>query len=157
MNALKRESLTAILTREVRETEAMGSSVEEFVADGVIVLSRAYMRNTNMRFIEVLKSRGSAHIPIPSLYSFTEHGIVVVPPFQDPLFRYDDAVSTGIEQLDHLLGGGIPYGGFYLVEVDGEINPGIFDVGFAREALEAGDIYFRVAGKSDARSAWPRC
>jgi circadian clock protein KaiC len=154
VNALKRESLTSILTREVRETEAMGSSVEEFVADGVIVLSRAYMRNTNLRFIEVMKSRGSAHIPIPSLYSFTEHGIVVVPPFQDPLFRYDDAVSTGIEQLDHLLGGGIPYGGFYLFEVDGEMNPGIFDVGFAREALEAGDLYLRIAGMSDPRSPW---
>jgi len=154
VNALKRESLTSILTREVRETEAIGSGVEEFVADGVIVLSRAYVRNTNMRFIEVMKSRGSAHLPIPALYSITEHGLVVVPPFQDPLFRYEDAVSTGIEQLDHLLGGGIPYGGFYLIELEGEVNPGIFDLGFAREALEAGDAYLRVAGKSDARSAW---
>ncbi len=154
VNALKRESLTSILLREVREAETIGSGVEEFVADGVIVLSRAYVRNTNMRFIEVLKSRGSAHVPIPSLYSITEQGIVVVPPFQDALFRYEDAVSTGIAELDDLLGGGIPYGCFYLIELEGEVNPGIFDLGFAREALEAGDSYLRVAGKSDARSAW---
>ena len=154
VNALKRESLTSLLTREVREMEAVGSGVEEFVADGVIVLSRSYIRNTNMRFIEVLKSRGSAHIPIPSLYSITDHGLVVVPPFQDPLFRYEDAVSTGIDQLDDLLGGGIPYGSFYLIELEGEVNPGIFDLGFARETLEAGDSYLRIAGKSDARSAW---
>lgn len=154
VNALKREMLTSILTREVRETEVVGSSVEEFVADGVIVLSRAYVQNTNMRFIEVMKSRGSGHIPIPSLYSITNQGMVVVPPFQDPLFRYEDAVSTGIEQLDGLLGGGIPYGGFYMIEVDGEVNPGIFDLGFAREALEAGDVYLRVAGQSDMRSSW---
>jgi circadian clock protein KaiC len=154
VNALKREQLTALLTRELREMEEMGAGVEEFVADGVIVLSRAYIGNTNMRFLEVMKSRGSALVPIPSLYSFTEHGIVVVPPFQDPLYRYEDAVSTGIEQLDHLLGGGIPYGAFYLMEVDGEINQGIFDVGFAKETLEAGDFFLRIAGKSDARSAW---
>jgi KaiC/GvpD/RAD55 family RecA-like ATPase len=138
----------------LRELEEMGSGPEEFVADGVIILSRAYVGNTNMRFLEVRKSRGSAHIPIPSLYSFAENGIVVVPPFQAPLYRYEDAVSTGIGALDQLLGGGIPYGGFYLVEIEGEINQGIFDVGFAREALEAGDTYLRVAGKSDARSAW---
>jgi circadian clock protein KaiC len=154
VNALKREQLTALLTRELREMEEMGTGVEEFVADGVIVLSRAYVGNTNMRFLEVMKIRGSALVPIPSLYSFTEHGIVVVPPFQEPLYRYEDAISTGIEQLDHLLGGGIPYGGLYLMEIDGDINQGILDVGFAKEALEAGDYFVRIAGKSDSRSGW---
>ena len=154
VNALKREQLTAILTREIREMEEMGAGVEEFVADGVIVLSRAYIGNTNMRFLEVMKSRGSALVPIPCLFSFTEHGIVVVPPFQEALYRYEDAVSTGIAQLDHLLGGGVPYGAFYLMEIDGEINQGILDVGLAKEALEAGDYLVRIAGKSDSRSAW---
>jgi circadian clock protein KaiC len=154
VNALKRDNLTAFLTRELREQEEMGTGPEEFVADGVIVMSRAYVGDTNMRFLEVMKSRGSAQIPIPSLYTFTEHGIVVVPPFNDPIYRYEEAVSTGIAQLDRLLGGGIPYGGFYVLEVNADINQSVFDVGFVKEALEAGDYLLRVAGMADARSGW---
>ncbi len=154
VNALKRENLTTVLTRELREQEEVGTGPEEFVADGVIVLSRAYIGDSNMRFLEVMKSRGSAQMPIPSLYTFTDNGIVVVPPFNDPIYRYEEAVATGLPQLDELLGGGIPYGGFYLMEMDADINQSVFDVGFAKEALEAGDHYVRIAAASDARSGW---
>ncbi len=153
-NALKRESLTAMLLRELREAEAVGTSPEEFVADGLIVLTRSYVGNSHMRFIEVLKSRGTPHIPIPSLFFFTDEGIRILPPFQRPFYRYEEAVSVGIPQLDDLLGGGIPYGSFYLMEIDASLHQDIFDTGFAKEALEAGDTYIRVAGQSDGKSRW---
>jgi circadian clock protein KaiC len=153
-NALKRESLTAMLLRELREKEEIGTSPEEFVADGLIVLSRSYVGNSHMRFIEVMKSRGTPHIPIPSLFFFTEKGIRVLPPFQRPFYRFEEAVSTGIPQLDDLLGGGLPYGSFYLMEIDASLHQDILDTGFAKEALEAGDTYVRVAGQSDGKSRW---
>jgi len=153
-NALKRESLTAMLLREIGEEEEMGSGPEEFIADGLIVLSRAYVGNSNMRFLEVLKSRGSPHIPIPSLFFFTDHGIKVLPPFQAPFYRFEEAVSTGIQQLDDLLGGGIPYGSFYLMEIESALNQDLMDAAFAKEALEAGDAYVRVGGQADERSRW---
>jgi circadian clock protein KaiC len=153
-NALKRESLTAMLLRELREKEDVGTSPEEFVADGLIVLSRSYVGNSHMRFIEVVKSRGTPHIPIPSLFFFTPQGIRILPPFQRPFYRFEEAVSTGIPQLDDLLGGGIPYGSFYLVEIDASLHQDILDTGFAKEALEAGDTYVRVAGQSDEKSRW---
>jgi circadian clock protein KaiC len=107
-----------------------------------------------MRYIEVLKSRGSPHIQIPSIYFMGEGGLRVMPPFQEPFYRFEEAASTGIPQLDDLLGGGIPYGSFYLMEIDVDIHQDIFDAGFAKEALEAGDRYVRIAAQSDARSRW---
>lgn len=154
VNALKRESLSALLIRELREQEEIGTGPEEFVADGLILLTRGYVRGHNMRFIEVIKSRGSPHIAIPSLFFLGEGGIRVLPPFQEPFYRFEEAVSTGIADLDNLLGGGIPYGSFYLMEVDADLHQDIFDTGFAKEALEAGDRYVRIAGQSDDKSRW---
>ena len=154
VNALKRESLTAMLLRELREQEEVGTSPEEFVADGLIILSRSYVGNSHMRFLEVMKSRGSPHIPVPSLFFFTEKGIRVLPPFQKPYYRFEEAVSTGIQQLDDLLGGGVPYGSFYLMEIDASLHQDVLDMGFASEALEAGDTYVRIAGQSGEKSRW---
>jgi circadian clock protein KaiC len=154
VNALKAESLTAILTRELHEAEEIGMGPEEFVADGLIVLTRDYVMGHRMRYLEVLKSRGSPHVQIPSLYFIGEGGIRILPPFQEPFYRFEEAASTGIPQLDDLLGGGIPYGSFYLMEMDVDIHQDIFDAGFAKEALEAGDRYVRIAAQSDQRSRW---
>ncbi len=154
VNALRRDALTIVLTQELREQEEIGSGPEEFVADVVIRLTRDYVGEHHMRFMEVIKSRGSPQIAIPSLYFVAAGGITVLPPFQEPLYRFEESVSTGIPQLDDLLGGGIPHGAFYLVEVDSDINQDIFDAGFAREALESGDTYVRIAALSDPSSRW---
>jgi circadian clock protein KaiC len=154
INALKRESLTALLTRELRGEEEIGRGPEEFIADGLLLLTRKYVKGHHMRFIEVLKSRGSPHFAMPSLLFLTESGIRVLPPFQEPFYRFEEAVSTGIPQLDDLLGGGIPHGTFYLIEADSDLHQDVFGAGFAKEALEAGDYYLRVASQSDERSRW---
>jgi circadian clock protein KaiC len=154
VNALKAQSLTALFTRELREDEEIGTGPEEFVADGLILLTRAYVQNQRMRFLEVMKSRGTPHIAMPSLYFFGEGGIQLVPPFQTPFYRFEEAVSTGLHQLDDLLGGGIPYGSFYLMEINSDLHQGIFDADFTKEALETGDRYLRIAGQSDETSRW---
>jgi circadian clock protein KaiC len=153
-NALKRESLTALVTCELGEGEEIGSGPEQFVADGLILLTRAYVGGHHMRFLEVMKSRGTPHIAIASLLFLSEGGVRVLPPFQEPFYRFEEAVSTGIPQLDDLLGGGIPYGGFYLMEIDSDLHQDILDAGFAKEAIEVGDVYVRVAGPSDEKSRW---
>jgi circadian clock protein KaiC len=154
VNALKAESLTALLIRELNEGEEIGTGPEEFVADGLIVLARNHVMGHRMRYLEILKSRGSPHIETPSLYFIGEGGICILPPFQEPFYRFEEAASTGIPQLDDLLGGGIPYGSFYLMEIDVDIHQDIFDAGFAKEAIEAGDRYVRIAAQSDERSRW---
>jgi len=154
VNALKAESLTALLTRELREGEETGTGPEEFVADGLILLTRNYVMGHRMRFLEVMKSRGSPHIQIPSLYFLGKGGIHLLPPFQEPFYRFEEAVPTGIPQLDDLLGGGIPYGSFYLMEIDVDLHQDLFDASFAKEALDAEDRYVRIAAQSDERSRW---
>jgi circadian clock protein KaiC len=154
VNALKAQSLTALLTRELREGEETGTGPEEFVADGLIYLTRAYVGNQRMRFLEVTKSRGTPHVAMPGLYFLGQGGIHLVPPFQTPFYRFEEAVSTGIHRLDDLLGGGIPYGSFYLMEIDGNLHQAIFEAGFTNEALETGDRYIRLAGPSDGTSRW---
>ncbi len=154
VNALKAESLTAVLTRELREAEEVGTGAEEFVADALIQLTSSYVMGHRMRYLEVLKSRGTPHVQIPSIYFLGDGGLRVMPPFQEPFYRFEEAASTGIPQLDDLLGGGIPYGAFYLMEIDVDIHQDIFDAGFAKEALEGGDRYVRVAAQSDEKSRW---
>ncbi len=154
VNALKAESLTSVLTRELQEEEESGGGPEEFVADGLIRLTSDYVMGHRMRYIEVLKSRGTPHVQIPSLYFMGEGGVRVIPPFQEPFYRFEEAASTGIAQLDDLLGGGIPYGSFFLMEIDVDIHQDIFDAGFAQEAIEAGDRYVRIAAQTDERSRW---
>ncbi len=154
VNALKAASLTAVLTRELSEEEDIGAGPEEFVADSLILLTRGYVTGHRMRFVEVIKSRGTPHIAVPSLYLIGRGGLTIMPPFQEPFYRFEEAVSTGIRALDDLLGGGIPYGSFYLMEVDVDLHQDLFDASFAMEALETGDRYVRLAAASDKHSRW---
>jgi circadian clock protein KaiC len=154
VNALKAASLTAVLTSELSEEEEIGAGPEEFVADSLILLTRSYVMGQRMRYLEVIKSRGTPHIATPSLYFIGPGGLRIETPFQEPFYRFEEAVSTGIPQLDDLLGGGIPHGSFYLVEIDVDIHQDIFDASFAIEALEAGDRYVRIGGASDKHSRW---
>lgn len=154
VNALRRDQLTPMLIQELREQEEIGSGPEEFVADAMIRLTRAQVGDRTVRFLEVIKSRGSPHVSTRSFYYFGGGGLTVLPPFQAPFFRFEESASTGIPELDDLTGGGIPYGAFYLMEIDSDINQDIFDAGFAIEALKSGDVYVRIGGASDPRSRW---
>lgn len=144
INALKREGLTPLLLRELMEGEVTGTVAEEYTADVVIYLSMDRINNQRMRFVEVLKSRGSRHVPAKSLFFFSEKGLEIVPPFQEPQFRYQEAISLGVPELDTLIGGGIPYGAFYLFEVSSELHQEIFEVNFMRETLRAEDHLFEL-------------
>lgn len=84
------------------------------VADGVLWLSQAIDRNSVVRKLQVIKSRGRA--PMPGLHTFriTDNGLQVFPriperkraiPPKDPA-----RLSTGVTGLDDIMGGGIVAG-----------------------------------------------
>jgi circadian clock protein KaiC len=90
------------------------------VADGILWLSQAVDRNSVVRKLQVLKSRGQA--PMPGLHTFrvTGEGVQVFPRMR----RTDDRarprppgrpLSTGVAGLDALMNGGLPEGHALLV------------------------------------------
>jgi len=148
INALKREGLTPLLLRELVEGEVLGTVPEEYTADTVLHLTMERINGQRMRFVEVLKSRGSRHIPSKSIFFIHDQGIQVIPPYQDAFFRYQEAISTGVPDLDQLMGGGIPYGAFYLFEVSPELHQEIIELNFIRETVHAQDYFFELTTSS---------
>lgn len=145
INALKREGLTPMLLRELVEGEVLGTVSEEYTADAVLHLTMERVGAQRMRFMEVLKSRGSRHVPAKSLFFIQDHGLEVIPPFQEAFFRYQEATSVGIPDLDTLMGGGIPYGSFYLFEIAPELHQEIFELNFIKETFRAQDTFVELA------------
>jgi len=145
INALKREGLTPLLLRELVEGEVLGTVAEEYTADAVVHLTMERVGAQRMRFLEVLKSRGSRHVPAKSLFTIRDQGLMVVPPFQEAFFRYQEAISVGVPDLDSLMGGGIPYGAFYLFEVAPEFHQEILELNLVRETNRAQDHLFELA------------
>jgi len=109
----------------------LGLGVEEFVADGIIVLRRGLLDGRPFRELEVLKMRG---VPIPEVQAvFTlKGGFRVFAPFKArPIERPsrfrprpdpEGYFSTGSRDLDEVLGGGYPRGSLVLIEVDGRVS-----------------------------------
>lgn len=145
INAFKREGLTSLLIRELTEGETPGTGGEEYVADAVIRLGRERMGDQRMRFLEIIKNRGAPHSSARSLFFIGANGIRVIPAHREAVFRFDEAASTGILRLDQLLGGGIPYGSFYVLELDSVLHQRLFDMNFVGETLRSGDVYVQVA------------
>jgi len=136
---------TTILVVEVPSgSERIGVSIEEFVADGVIVLRRDNLEGRLIREIEIEKLRGTRFEN--QRFLFTLHkGFQVFPPFSHkevedpPKFEATRGTKThypsGIPELDEILGGeGYPRGSSVLYELgenvpvealDAVINPTI--------------------------------
>jgi circadian clock protein KaiC len=110
-SALRRIGVTAVMTAE--RTEEYGEiarfGVEEFVADNVIILRNVLEEEKRRRTIEILKFRGTNHQK--GEFPFTvipEQGIVVIPLSAIGLEQKssDVRITSGIEELDRMCGGG---------------------------------------------------
>jgi len=119
---------TTLLIVEVPTgSERLGISIEEFVADGVIVLKKDYHNNMLIREIEIKKMRGTKLER--QKFLFTMHkGFRVFPPFRvkevenPPTFEAPRGTPThypsGIPELDEILDGkGYPRGSSVLFEL----------------------------------------
>jgi circadian clock protein KaiC len=114
---------TTFLIGEYGGDELHGNTVFT-VADGLIQLTQATARNSSVRKLQVLKSRGQA--PMPGLHTFRigAAGLQVFPRITAPTeaARGDDGgrapdarLASGVAGLDAILGGGIPAGDALLV------------------------------------------
>ena len=90
------------------------------VADGIFVLSQSIDRNSVVRKLQVVKSRGQATMPGLHTFRISQAGLRVFPRASIAVTETQRARplgrgTTGVEGLDDLLGGGIPIGDAVLV------------------------------------------
>jgi circadian clock protein KaiC len=108
---LKKIGVTAVITSERAHEygEISRFGMEEFVADNVVVLRNVLEDEKRRRTIEILKFRGTSHQK--GEYPFTiraDGGIMVVPLSSMQLKQRSSQIriSSGIEELDRMCGGG---------------------------------------------------
>jgi circadian clock protein KaiC len=97
------------------------------VADGLIWLYQAVDRNSVVRKLQVMKMRGQGQIPGLHTARITDSGYSVFPRLAKPAEILVERplkhrLSTGVEGLDQLIGGGIPRG--YSVLIAGPSGSG---------------------------------
>lgn len=123
---------TTILIVEVPYgEERIGLGVEEFVADGIIMLRKKRLDGRLLRDLEILKMRGT---PIPETQAvFTlKNGFKVFEQYKpktieksrrfEPQPDSEKYFSTGSPDLDEMLGGGYPRGATVLIEIGEQIS-----------------------------------
>lgn len=122
---------TILITETPTGTQEIGMGVEEFVADGVLVLSRRIRDGRTLREVDILKLRGTKIRHPTSLFTL-ENGFQVFRRFTfkmpDPGKEFkprpdtEGCFSSGSEDLDRLLGGGWRRGSVNLIEVGPRID-----------------------------------
>lgn len=102
---------TAFLLGEYTEDDIL--LYPEFaVADGIVELSRRRLGNRDERFFRVYKLRGSRYLEGAHAFRITGSGLDIYPRLVSPQIPegYEPAserISTGVQGLDKMLGGGI--------------------------------------------------
>lgn len=110
---LKARGVTAVITAERGDGALTRHGIEEYVSDCVIVLDHLVSEETSIRRLRVLKYRGSLHGTNQYPFLIGQHGISVQPITSLGLRHAvsNERVSTGVDRLDVMLGGGGPYRG----------------------------------------------
>jgi circadian clock protein KaiC len=110
---LKDRGVTAVITAERGDGALTRHGIEEYVSDCVIVLDHVVSEETSIRRLRVLKYRGSLHGTNQYPFLIGERGITVQPITSLGLQHSvsDERISTGVDRLDSMLGGGGPYRG----------------------------------------------
>ncbi len=110
---LKDQGVTAVITAERGDGTLTRHGLEEYVSDCVILLDHRVHDQVSTRRLRVVKYRGSSHGTNEYPFLIDEDGITVMPITSAGLQHGVSAerISSGIEQLDVMLGGDGYYSG----------------------------------------------
>jgi circadian clock protein KaiC len=104
---LKDKGVTAVITAERGEGRMTRFGLEEYVADCVILLDHRVTEQVSTRRLRLVKYRGTLHGTNEYPFLIGKHGISVLPITSLGLEHQasDERVSTGVYELDEMLGG----------------------------------------------------
>ncbi len=139
---LKERDLTVVITGERGGGEHLTKfGIEEYVSDCVVVLDHRVEDGISTRRLRVVKYRGTVHGTNEYPFLITRDGLAVVPITSMGLAHEasDERVSTGVPELDELLGGGVFRGSS--VMISGSAGTGKTSIGaqMAHAACERGE------------------
>ncbi|HWY85901.1 MAG TPA: ATPase domain-containing protein [Gemmataceae bacterium] len=114
------------------------------VADGLLWLYQSIERNSIVRKLQVMKLRGQASVPGLHTFRITEDGLQTFPRTFALVGESDHIkgrrrLSTGIRELDALLGGGIPEGDSLLLAGPSGAGKSLLGTHFIAEGLRQGE------------------
>ena len=115
------------------------------VADGLIWLYQSIERNSIVRKLQVMKLRGQESVPGLHTFRITEHGLHTFPRTFGLTNNQSDHVkgrrrlSTGVPELDVLMGGGIPEGDSLLVAGPSGGGKTVLGIQYIAEGLREGE------------------
>lgn len=104
---LKDKGVTAVITGEQGDAKLTRQGLEEYVSDCVIFLDHRIVEQVSTRRLRVVKYRGSAHGSNEYPFLIDQSGITVLPVTSLGLDHEvsDERVSSGVKELDAMLGG----------------------------------------------------
>ena len=151
---LKDKGVTAIITAERGEGHLTRFGIEEYVSDCVILLDNRVQEQVVTRRLRVIKYRGSAHGTNEYPFLIDDAGISVLPITSAGLGHaiYDEAVPTGVKDLDAMLGiGGYFKGSSVLFSGLAGTGKSTFGAAFAEAACKRGErcLYFAFEESPD--------
>lgn len=143
---LKDRGVTAVITAERGDGSMTRQGLEEYVSDCVIVLDHRLSDQVATRRLRVVKYRGTNHGTNEYPFLIDENGIDVLPITSIGLTHdaSTEHVTTGIADLDALLGGGVYRGSSVLVSGTAGAGKSSVAAHMAKASCQRGErcVYF---------------
>jgi circadian clock protein KaiC len=114
------------------------------VADGLFWLYQSVERNSIVRKLQIMKLRGQASVPGLHTFRITDAGLQAFPRTLGLIGRKEkkairNRLSTGIPELDKMMGGGVPEGDSVLVAGPSGSGKSVLATQFIAEGLRHGE------------------
>jgi circadian clock protein KaiC len=135
---LKDRGLTAVITAERGDGTLTRNGLEEYVSDCVILLDHRVIEQVATRRLRIVKYRGTTHGTNEYPFLIDETGIEVLPITSVALDHAvsSERLSSGIAELDAMLGGGIYRGSAVMVSGTAGTGKSSLAAQFARASCD---------------------
>lgn len=145
---LKARGVTTIVTAESGVSQFTRQGLEEYVSDCVILLDHRIRDEGSTRRMRIVKYRGSDHGSDEYPFTIDADGFSVFPlgSLQLSVEASSERVSTGVERLDAMVGGGYFRGSTVLVSGAPGVGKTTLGAAFAVAACRRGErcVYFTM-------------